>query len=289
LKVADNLSGFNLLIGSLDDEVYHIPVAVRRSRAHPVPQKTKPDDENDSHSGWAFIDPTTTPTVTGKNGKEFSTADCIPDTVNGTKFARDLYEKVDPTPRTFSVPILWDKKTQTIVSEESAGILRTLDSGFRELVSSNIHLYPEELRAEIDAANDGIVTEITMGFFKKLFARTPEDAAASEAKAFEGLAKLNELLIKQGYLVGSSVTEADVRLFQTLIRLDVFQKKANEKQLTDFANVVGYLRDLYQIPGLKSSVNWNHLKISAENTQPDIAVEGPFVDYEAAHERAQLA
>ncbi|KAE8957699.1 hypothetical protein PR003_g32356 [Phytophthora rubi] len=128
-----------------------------------------------------------------------------------------------------------------------------------------------------------------MGFFKKLFARTPEDAAASEAKAFEGLAKLDELLIKQRYLVGSSVTEADVRLFQTLIRLDVFQKKANEKQLTDFANVVGYLRDLYQIPGLKSSVNWNHLKISAENTQPDIAVEGPFVDYDAAHERAQLA
>ncbi|KAJ8571869.1 hypothetical protein ON010_g4962 [Phytophthora cinnamomi] len=128
-----------------------------------------------------------------------------------------------------------------------------------------------------------------MGFFKKLFARTPEDAAASEAKAFEGIAKLNELLTKQRYVVGSRVTEADVRLFHTLIRLDVFQKKTNEKQLADFPNVVGYLRDLYQLPGLKSTVNWNHLKISAENTQPDVVVEGPFVDYDAAHERAQLA
>ncbi|OWY97770.1 hypothetical protein PHMEG_00031621 [Phytophthora megakarya] len=259
------------------------------SVAHPVPQKTKPEDQNDLHNGWAFPDPVTTPTITGKNGKEFSTVDCIPDTVNGAKFARDLYEKVDPTPRTFSVPILWDKKTNTIVSEESAGILRTLDSGFQDLVPSTVQLYPEALRTEIDAANDGIVTEITMGFFKKLFARTPEDAAASESKAFEGIAKLDELLAKQRYLVGTSVTEADVRLFHTLIRLDVFQKKTDKKQLGDFPNVVGYLRDLYQIPGLKSTVNWEHLKISAQNTQPDVVVEGPLVDYEAVHERAQLA
>ncbi|POM78158.1 Glutathione S-transferase [Phytophthora palmivora] len=259
------------------------------SVAHPVPQKTKPSDENDSHEGWAFPDPAVTPTFTGKNGKEFSTADCIPDSVNGANFARDLYEKVDPAPRTFSVPILWDKKTQTIVSEESTGILRTLDSGFRELVPSNVHLYPEELRAEIDAANDGIVSDVSMGFFKKLFARTPEDASVSEAKAFDGIAKLDKLLATQRYLVGTSVTEADVRLFHTLIRLDVFQKKADKKQLADFPNVVGYLRDLYQIPELKRTVNWGHLKISAENTQPDVVVEGPLVDYEAAHERAQLA
>uniref|UniRef100_H3GYR6 GST C-terminal domain-containing protein n=1 Tax=Phytophthora ramorum TaxID=164328 RepID=H3GYR6_PHYRM len=257
------------------------------SVAHPVPQKTKPDDEDDSHFGWAFPDPATTPTVTNKTGKEFSTADCIPDSVNNVKFARDLYEKVDPAPRTYSVPLLWDTKKQTIVSEESAGILRTIDSGFRDLVPSSIHLYPEELRAEIDAANDGIVTEITMGFFKKLFAKTPEDAEASEAKAFEGIAKLNDQLATKRYLVGSSVTEADVRLFHTLIRLDVFQKKTDKKHLADFPNVVGYLRDLYQT-GLKSTAHWNHLKMSAENTQPDVEVEGPFVDYDAAHERAQL-
>ncbi|KAG7382140.1 hypothetical protein PHYPSEUDO_005166 [Phytophthora pseudosyringae] len=257
------------------------------SVAHPATQKTKPGDETDSHVGWAFVDPATTPTVTGKNGKEFSTADCIPDTVNGAKFVRDLYEKVDPAPRTFSVPVLWDKKTQTIVSEESTGILRTLDSGFRDLVPSTVQLYPQELQTEIDAANDGIVAEITMGFFKRLFAPTPEDAAASDAKAFEGIAKLNELLAKQRYLVGG-VTEADVRLFHTLIRLDVYQKKTDAKQIAAFPNVVGYMRDLYQIPGLKSTVNWGHLKISAENTRPDVAVEGPLIDYEAAHERAQL-
>ncbi|GMF59871.1 unnamed protein product [Phytophthora fragariaefolia] len=209
------------------------------SVAHPVPQKTKPGDDSDSHFGRGFVDPSTTPTI--KNGKEFSTADCIPDTVNAANFARDLYEKVDPAPRTFSVPVLWDKKTQTIVSEESAGILRTLDSGFRNLISSNIHLYPEELRAQIDAANDGIVNEITMGFFKKLFSQNPEDADASEAKAFEAIAKLNEELANHRYLVGRTVTEADVRLFHTLIRLDVFQKKADKPQLAKFSNVVGVM------------------------------------------------
>ncbi|KAG6611535.1 Glutathione S-transferase [Phytophthora cinnamomi] len=253
------------------------------SVAHPIFQKTKPDDAADEHKGWTFVDPETSPTFTGANGKTYPTTDCIPDTVNGVKFVRDLYEKVDPAPRTFSVPVLWDKKTQTIVSEESAGILRTLDSGFRELVPSNVHLYPEELRAEIDAANDGIVTEVTMGFFKKLFAPSPEDAALAEAKTYEALAKLDAILAKQRYLVGEGVTEADVRLFHTLIRLDVYQLKS-DKHLTEYPNIVGYLRELYQIPGLKSTVNWDHLKIGMVNKAPHAAAEGPFVDYDAAHE-----
>eukprot|EP00644_Phytophthora_capsici_P015619 jgi/Phyca11/509375/fgenesh2_kg.PHYCAscaffold_44_\ len=257
------------------------------SVAHPIFQKTKPDDASDEHKGWVFVDPTTSPTMVGANGKSYPTDDCIPDTVNHVTFVRDLYEKVDPAPRTFSVPVLWDKKTGTIVSEESTGILRTLDSGFRELVPSNVHLYPEELRSEIDAANDGIVTEVSMGFFKKLFAPTPEAATEAEAKAYEALAKLDELLSKKRYLVGKGVTEADVRLFHTLIRLDVYQQKT-DKHLTEYHNVEQYLRDLYQIPGLKSTVNWDHLKIGVENKHPDAIAEGPFVDYDAAHDRTRF-
>ncbi|EGZ17972.1 hypothetical protein PHYSODRAFT_354638 [Phytophthora sojae] len=262
--------------------------AIGLSVAHPVFQKTKPNDPNDEHKGWTFVDPEKSSTFTGVNGQAYPTDDCIPDTVNGVQFVRDLYEKVDPAPRTFSVPVLWDSKTQTIVSEESAGILRTLDSGFRELVPTNVHLYPEELHAEIDAANDGIVSEVSMGFFKKMFARSPEDAAQAEAKAYEALDMLDTILAKQRYLVGKGVTEADVRLFHTLIRLDVYQQKS-DKHLTEYPNVVAYLRDLYQTPGLKSTVNWNHLKIGMVNKAPHVAAEGPFVDYDAAHERAQLA
>ncbi|KAG7393475.1 hypothetical protein PHYBOEH_006063 [Phytophthora boehmeriae] len=257
--------------------------------AHPIHQKTKPNDDTDTHKGWVLVDPATTPTIVGANGKEYSTEGCTADTVNRANFVRDLYEKVDPAPRKFSVPVLWDKKTNTIVSEESAGILRTLDSGFRDLVPSNVHLYPADLRADIDAANDGIVTEVTMGFFKKQFAQTPEDAKTALINAFAAISKLDELLSKQRYLVGKGVTEADVRMFHTLIRLDMYQTKADKNHLSEYPSVVGYLRDLYQTPALQRSVNWSHLKLGAENMTPDVVVEGPFVDYAATHTRAQLA
>ncbi|RLN58936.1 hypothetical protein BBJ29_000159 [Phytophthora kernoviae] len=268
------------------------------SVAHPIFQKTKPNDDADTHKGWVFVDPATTPTIVGANGKEYTTKDCIADSVNHVTFVRDLYEKVDPAPRTFSVPVLWDKKTNTIVSEESAGILRTLDSGFRDLVPSNVHLYPEELRAEIDAANDGIVTEITMGFYKNMFAKSPENAETELNNAYVGVAKLDELLSKQRYLVGKGVTEADVRMFHTLIRLDAYQMKADKQHLNEFPNVVGrvfgfvllyYVRDLYHIPGLKRSVRWDHLKIGVENKTFDAVTEDPFMGYDAAHERGQFA
>ncbi|KUF93123.1 12-oxophytodienoate reductase 3 [Phytophthora nicotianae] len=224
------------------------------SVAHPIFQKTKPNDPNDEHKGWVFVDPAKSPRWSVPMAK---------------------------------LPVLWDKKLGTIVSEESTGILRTLDSGFRDLVPSNVHLYPEELRAEIDAANDGIVAEISMNFFKKMFAPSPEAAAESATKAYEALAKLDELLAKKRFLVGKGVTEADVRLFHTLIRLDTYQPKT-DKHLTDYHNIENYLRELYQIPGLKSTVNWNHVKIGMLNKAPHVAADGPFVDYDAAHDRTKL-
>ncbi|GMF15034.1 unnamed protein product [Phytophthora fragariaefolia] len=198
---------------------------------------TKPDDEADEHKGWSFVDPEISATMTGANGKTYSTAGCIPDTVNHVKSVRDLYEKVDPVPRTFSVPVLWDKKTQTIVSEESSGILRTLDSGFRELVPSNVHLYPEELRAEIDAANNSIVMEVSTSIFKKVLSPSHEEAALAKAKVYEALATLDAIRAEKRFLVGEGVTEAGVRLFHTLIRLDVYQQKS-EKHLTEYPNIV---------------------------------------------------
>ncbi|KAG7395036.1 hypothetical protein PHYBOEH_004363 [Phytophthora boehmeriae] len=260
------------------------------SVAHPIHQRTRPDDDKDQHLGWVFVDPDTTPTVVGFNGKEYPTAGCTPDTINHVKFVRELYEKVDPTPRKFSVPVLWDKKTNTIVSEQSTGILRTLDSGFRSLVQSDVHLYPEELREEIDAVENGLLSEISTSLIKSLFAKTSETAREELEKGFVGIAKLDELLAKQRYLVGKGVTEADVRLFNTLIRFDVAQKKTSEQNLTQFPNVVGYLRDLYQIPAMKRTVVWDHLKIAIVNHRPDaLLAEGPFIDYDAPHGRDNLS
>ncbi|OWY97769.1 hypothetical protein PHMEG_00031620, partial [Phytophthora megakarya] len=190
------------------------------SVAHPIFQKTKPNDASDEHKGWVFVDPKTSPTMVGANGKTYSTDGCTPDTVNHVTFVRDLYEKVDPAPRTFSVPVLWDKKKKTI------------------LEPSEVHLYPEDLRTEIDAVNSGIGTEVSSGCFGRVFARTPEAAAEAEAKTLVALAKLDEILSKQRFLVGKGVTEADVRMFHTLIRLDVYQSK-DDKHVTEFPNVVG--------------------------------------------------
>ncbi|CAI5738966.1 unnamed protein product [Peronospora destructor] len=260
------------------------------SVVHPVFQKTKPNDANDDHTGWAFVDPSTSSTMTAFSGKTYPTDDCIPDTVNHVKFVRDLYEMVDPAPRIFSVPVLWDKKKSTIVSEESLSIMRTLNSSFRDLVPSRVNLYPEELHAEIDAANSGIVAEVTMGLHQKLFNLARDGAADAEAqeKILTALHKLERLLGKQRYLVSKRITEADVCLFHTLIRLDVYQSKDGKKIFEDFPNVVTYLRDVYQ-SGLMSTVLWSHIKIGLESKLAGVIADGPFVDYEAAHERAQLS
>ncbi|CAH0521996.1 unnamed protein product [Peronospora belbahrii] len=185
----------------------------------------------------------------GANSKIYPTDGCIPDTVNHVKFVRDLYEKVDPAPRTYSVPVLWGKKKSTIVSEESTGILRTFDSAFRNLVPSSVHLYPKELRAEIDAANDGAA----------------DKAEIPGGKSSDGGGC-------------TSVSHAHSS-----------RPKADKKHLTDCSNVVEYLRDLYQIPELKSSVNWSHLKIGMDNKHPDAIAEGSYVDFNVVHKRTQLA
>jgi putative glutathione S-transferase len=143
--------------------------------------------------------------------------------VNDVKFVRDLYEMVDKTPRAFSVPVLWDKKRLIIVSDDSAGILRALDSGFRDLVPSNVALFPKEL---IEAANGGLVQQATSGYFKS---RVMADGAVAHEelkKAFAAVAEADRLLGTQRFLVGSTITEADVRLFHTLVRMDVGTARA---------------------------------------------------------------
>ncbi|ETI55384.1 hypothetical protein F443_01924 [Phytophthora nicotianae P1569] len=232
------------------------------SVTHPVDQRTRPDNENDQHMGWTFVDPEKTPSVTGMNDMHYPTTGCIPDTVNHVNFIRDF----------------------------STDIVRMLDSAFEELAPSKFQLYPDELGGEIDASNDGIVAEVNRGFFTHALASTTEVAQINLAKFFTTIAKLDEMLARQRYLVGNTLTEADVSMFHTLIRFDHIQKKTNEQQLTQFQNIVGYLRDIYQTPGIASTVNWDHMEFAKVNRLPDApASEGPFVEYSSPHDRAALA
>ncbi|RLN87926.1 hypothetical protein BBJ28_00026894, partial [Nothophytophthora sp. Chile5] len=263
---------------------------VSLSVAHPIFQKTKPNDDSDTHRGWTFVDPKTTPTVTGVNGREYSTAGCVPDDVNHTTFVRDLYELVDTTPRKFSVPVLWDKKKRTIVSNESADILRMFNSAFRELVPSAVDILPQALESEVDAANNGIVAEISAPYFKAAFAHDMETTQTELANVFAGIAKLDEMLAATRYLVGSGITEADIRLFHLLIRVDVALVEGSEHSLAQSdANGVcfvlclvcyclrQYLRDLYQTPALKETVKWDHLRVGLVNHKPDAPhLTGPY-------------
>jgi putative glutathione S-transferase len=131
------------------------------------------------------------------------------------------------------------KKEQTIVSEESEGILWTLDSVFRALVPSTFQLYPGELREEIRAVENGLLADISVSLVKCIFAKDSDTARDQLERGCSSIATLDELLSKQRYLVGKGVTEADVRLFNTLIRVDVSKNRTSQQTLTQFPNVVG--------------------------------------------------
>ena len=186
------------------------------------------------------------------------------DKLYGFAYAHQLYTKVKPdiTSRV-TVPILWDKKTQSIVNNESAEIIRIFNTSFNELTRNDDDYYPEALRKEIDAINDMVYHNINNGVYKSGFATT-QDAYEEAVKAlFNALDTIEERLGKQRYLVGSTLTEADWRLFTTLIRFDPVYHghfKCNIKQIADYPNLFGYMKELYQHPGIAQTVNFDHIK-----------------------------
>jgi len=195
-----------------------------------------------------------------ENGWEFEQ----PEPLYGFTKAHQLYTKAkaDYTGRV-TVPILWDKKTQTIVSNESAEIIRMLNSAFNGLTGNEDDYYPQQLQAEIDEVNAFVYSDINNGVYKCGFATT--QAAYDEAvdALFEGLDKVEARLSQHQYLVGNQITEADWRLFTTLIRFDAVyfgHFKCNKKQVADYEHMYPYLVDLYQQEGIKDTVNIGHIK-----------------------------
>ena len=195
-----------------------------------------------------------------------------------------------------TVPVLWDKKTKRIVNNESSEIIRILNTAFNDLTDVKTDYYPQELRAEIDEVNELVYHAINNGVYKVGFA-TEQTVYEKHFKVlFNTLDTLEERLENQRYLVGSEITEADWRLFTTLIRFDSVyfgHFKTNLKQIESYPNLSNYLRDLYQQEGVSETVNFEHIKVhyyySHDTINPTRVVPvGPEINYLSAHNRERF-
>ncbi len=217
------------------------------------------------------------------------------DSLFGSEFARDIYlrAKPDMTGRV-TVPILWDKQTDTIVSNESSEIIRMFNSAFNEITGNHDDYYPTALHADIDAINATIYSNVNNGVYKAGFATTQDAYNAAVTSLFETLDDLEDRLSKQRYLVGDTLTEADWRLFTTLARFDpvyVLHFKCNRKRIVDYPNLWAYARELYQHDLVADTVVMDHIvrhyHFSHETINPHRIIPiNPIVDWLEPHGRS---
>ena len=194
-----------------------------------------------------------------------------------------------------TVPLLWDRKRETIVSNESSEIIRMLNWAFDDFTPVKTDYYPEELRDEIDSINARIYDTLNNGVYRCGFATTQKAYKKAFTELFACLDDLESRLGNQRYLLGNRITEADWRLFTTLIRFDAVYYshfKTNLRRIRDYPELFGYTRDLYQQPGVAKTVNIEHFKqhyyYSHETINPSrIVPEGPELDFEAPHQREE--
>ena len=186
------------------------------------------------------------------------------DHLYGKKFLREIYQKADPSITTsVTVPILWDKKNETIVNNESSQIIRILNSAFNNLTGNHDDFYPEDKRAAIDELNEIIYENVNNGVYKSGFALSQEAYDSAVSKLFETLDYLDNRLGQTQFLVGDSFTEADLRLIPTLLRFDpvyVTHFKCNIKRIIDYKNLYRYMQDMLKIPAIKDTCNLEHIK-----------------------------
>ena len=216
------------------------------------------------------------------------------DTLYGLPFARDIYTKADPQfSGRVTVPILWDKQRETIVSNESSEIIRMFNSAFDGITGNNADYWPEDLRAAMEPVNDRIYDTFNNGVYKSGFATTQEAYDDAVHPLFDTMDWLEERLSSSRYLMGDRLTEADWRLWTTLVRFDAVYHlhfKCNRKRLMDYPNLWAYTRELYQVPGVAETVNMDHIvrhyHYSHESINPHRIVPiNPDIDFEAPHGR----
>lgn len=208
-----------------------------------------------------------------------------------------IYLEADPDySGRVTVPVLWDKANQTIVSNESADIIRMFNSAFNHLTGNTLDFYPEALQNEIDQLNALIYKNVNNGVYRAGFATSQTAYQEAFADIFDTLDMLDKRLQQQRYLTGNTLTEADWRLFTTLIRFDavyVGHFKANKKRINDYSALSGYVRELYQYPGIEETVNFEHIKqhyyFSHDQINPTrIVPVGPKLNFNLPHQRHGL-
>jgi putative glutathione S-transferase len=281
---ADGASGFLAEPGR-----YHLYVSLACPWAHRtlIVRKLKKLEQVISLS---VVDP-----LMGARGWVFSEAPgAIPDSVNGAKQLYEVYLKAKPdyTGRV-TVPVLWDRQTQTIINNESSEIIRIFNSAFDAWGDASLDLYPEGLRAAIDEVNAEVYDRVNNGVYKAGFATTQEAYEEAVTALFSALDSLEERLGRQRYLAGDRITEADWRLFTTLVRFDAVYHghfKCNLRRLTDYPNLWGLTRELFQVRGVAETVNFDHIKRhyywSHTSINPSQVVPlGPQLDFLAPHGR----
>ena len=216
------------------------------------------------------------------------------DSVNNKQYLHEVYTLADPKySGRVTVPVLWDRQQRTIVSNESSEIIRMFNSAFDSLTGNELDFYPEPLRAEIDSINSFIYDAINNGVYKAGFATDQQVYSSEVTTLFQALDTLEARLDKQRYLVGEQLTEADIRLFTTLVRFDpvyVGHFKCNIRRIADYPNLANYVRDIYQTQSIASTVHMDHIKehyyASHSTINPTgIVPVGPNIDYTAAHDR----
>lgn len=222
----------------------------------------------------------------------------VPDSVNGARYLHQLYAKSDPqyTGRA-SAPVLWDKQRGRIVSNESAEIIRMFGAAFDGVGASEGDYYPEELRAEIDALNERIFETLNIGVYRAgFFASNQAEYDRAVMPVFETLDWLEEKLAGSRYLCGDRLSEADWRLFTTLLRFDLVYHghfKCNLKRLVDYPALWSYTRELYQHPGVRETVDFDHIKRhyyeSHRHINPTgVVPAGPILDFDQPGSRTGI-
>ena len=220
-----------------------------------------------------------------------------PDVVNGFTYLHEAYTAADAHyTGKVTVPTLWDRKKKTIVNNESSEIIRMFNSAFDAYTNDDTDFYPEALRGEIDAVNALVYDNVNNGVYRCGFATGQAAYEEAYEQLFASLDELEARLGRQRYLVGNRLTEADWRLFPTLVRFDVAYYplfKCNKRRIVDYPNLINYTRELYQVPGIAETVKVAHFKRgywSITRLNPSgVIPKGPELTYDAPHDRARLA
>ncbi|KAK7108247.1 hypothetical protein V1264_016018 [Littorina saxatilis] len=289
---ADGSSGFKA-----EANRYHLYVSLACPWAHRalIVRKLKGLDD--------VISVTVVDWLLGEGGWSFTDAKpkCSLDTVNNSTFLKEVYLKANPEySGSITVPCLWDKQKQTVVNNESSEIIRMFNSEFNTLGKTDeqrkLNLYPEDLKEKIDAVNEWVYPQINNGVYRCGFARSQEAYNGAVKELFDGLDKVEAVLSKSRYLAGNQLTEADVRLFTTLVRFDTVYHthfKTNKRRIVDYPNTWACVRDVYQLPGVAETVDQEHIKKhyfeSHKSINPfGIVPVGPDLDFMAPHNRDKM-